>query len=502
MLAAEVCQSFLRQQLIPVGSSGEHQRIIEAHRHRFFLVGAIGTFMSTLDGSILNVALPTIAADLGADIHLVAWVVLAYTLTIISLMLIFGAWTERKGYDFAYRFAYSFFVLGSAACALSPSIHSLILARVVQGIGSAMFQAVGPGLVTAVFPAEQRGRGIGMMVMMVAAGLMAGPPLGGFILQFLPWQWIFVINLPIGAVGIALAARYFRLLPKPEDDRPIYLAGGAAIATALVAGTLALSMVSEHALRDWQVWAPALAAAGAFLLFLRYESRPARHMIGLDMFRNRQFSTAIAAAILMFVTMAGGAILLPFYFESVKGYGPSRIGLFLVIIPAIMFVVAPLSGRISDRIGSLFLTTSGAAVAAFGQYLLLHLDAASSDAFIMLVLAVIGLGAAIFNTPNSSSIMGSVGPTERARASSIIGTARNIGNSIGIAMATALFAYFRSRRAVSLGDPAALFVAAFHDVVKVSLGVALLTVPLCLTRHNRPRPGQGGGAPEPPAAGV
>lgn len=462
--------------------------IIEANRYKFFLVGAIGTFMSTLDGSILNVALPTIADDLGADVDLVAWVVLAYTLTVISLMLIFGAWTERKGYAFAYQFGYAFFVVGSLACALSPSIYVLIFSRVVQGIGSAMFQAIGPGLVTTVFPAEQRGKGIGLMVMMVAAGLMAGPPLGGLLLQFFPWQSIFVINLPIGAVAIALAAKYFGMLPKPQVRKPMHLAGGVSIAVALVAGTFALSMLSDYSITGWQVWGAVLVAAAAFLAFLRFESRPERQLIGLAMFRNRQFSTAIIAAILMFVTLSGALILLPFYFERVRGYEPSKIGLFLVILPAIMFVVAPLSGRISDKIGFRLLTTLGAAILVLGQYMLAQLTAISSDAYIVLCLVVVGIGVAIFNTPNSSSIMGAVRPAERGRASSIIGTARNIGTSMGVAMATALFAYFRSGYAVEIADSDQLFMAAYQQVIWIMLIVAVLTLPFCITRQDRPRP--------------
>ncbi len=464
------------------------QALIQANRYRFFLVGAVGTFMATLDGSILNVALPSIAADLGADIDLVAWVVLAYTLTVISLMLIFGAWTERKGYEFAYKFGYIFFVVGSLACALSPAIYPLIGARVVQGIGSAMFQAVGPGLVATVFPAEQRGRGIGLMVMMVAAGLMAGPPIGGFLLQFFPWQAIFVINLPIGIVGIALAARYFRLLPKPDLRAPMHLAGGLAIALSLSSGTFALSMLADHALTSLPVIVPAAVAVLAFLAFLHFESRPGKNLIGLTMFRNRQFATAITAAILIFVSMSGALILMPFYLHHIKNLEPSTIGLYLVILPAIMFIFAPLSGRLSDKIGFRFLTTLGMALAALGLYLFTRIQVDSTAAYIITALVVVGIGVAIFNTPNSSSIMGSVSTAERARASSIIGTSRNIGTSVGIALATALFAFFRSAYAPEIPDQSQLFVVAYHRVAWIMLLVAIAALPFCVVRQNRPRP--------------
>ena len=153
------------------------ENVIQQNRYKFFTVGAIGTFMGTLNGSILNVALPTIADDLQCTVDVVAWVVLSYTLTLVSLLLIFGAWTERKGYDFAYKFGFSFFIVGSLLCIMSWSIYSLVFGRVIQAIGASMFQAVGTGMVTEVFPERERGKGIGMMVMMVSAGLMMGPPL-------------------------------------------------------------------------------------------------------------------------------------------------------------------------------------------------------------------------------------------------------------------------------------------------------------------------------------
>jgi len=438
--------------------------------------------MSTLDGSILNVALPTIAADLNASIETVAWVVLAYSLTLVSLMMIFGAWTEHKGYLFAYRFGYTLFVLGSLGCVLSTGIEFLIAGRVLQGVGSAMLQAVGPGMVTTVFPAEERGKGIGLMVMMVSAGLMSGPVLGGFLLKFFPWQSIFVINLPIGLVGFLLAGRFFRLLPKPNVTRPMYLGGGVALAVALMAGTLGLSMLSDYPATDVRVWGSELIALVGLAAFIRLEADSKRAMIGLDIFKIRAFAAALVAAVLMFVAMAGALILIPFYLELVKGFEPSRVGLYLIILPALMFIVAPLAGRISDRIGSRWPATVGMATFAFGLYLLSRLDTGTDNLYIVLCLVVIGVGVAIFNTPNSSSMMGAVGPSKRATASSIIGTSRNIGGTIGVALATALFAAFQGRLAVGIVDPAELFIAAYEPVAYIAAGIAVVALPFCLLR--------------------
>ena len=204
--------------------------------------------MGTLDGSILNVALPTIAADLNCRIDQVAWVVMAYAATLVALMMVFGAWAQRRGYPFAYKFGYTAFVLGSVVCILSRDINMLIAGRVVQAVGAAMFQAVGIGLVTEVFPPEERGKGIGTMVMMVSAGLMAGPPIGGFLLQYFPWQSIFIINLPIGIVALILSQLFFREFPRPTATAKMHLAGAAALAIALLTAMLGLSFIDEYPL--------------------------------------------------------------------------------------------------------------------------------------------------------------------------------------------------------------------------------------------------------------
>ncbi len=457
--------------------------VVETNKYKFFAVGAIGTFMSTLDGSILNVALPSIADDLNCKIDVVAWVVLAYTLTVVSLMLVFGSWTERKGYGFAYRIGYTFFWLGSLVCALSGSIEYLIGGRVVQAIGSAMFQAVGTGMVATVFPENERGKAIGMMVMMVSAGMMTGPPLGGILLQYFPWQSIFVINLPIGVVGFFLAARYFKDLPKPKVTRKLHLGGAVTISLALLTGTLALSLLDDFSVTNIRIWGLLAFTLVALFLFYRYESQPEKALIGFEVLKNRQFATALVAAIIMFISLAGAIILIPFYLERVKGFEPQTVGLFLIIFPVLMFIIAPLSGRISDRIGSRLLTTFGMSVLVAGLYLLSGVGIGASNEYIVLCLVLMGGGVAVFNTPNSSAMMGAVSPHQRAIVSGIISTSRNIGMSMGIAISTALFAFFESRYFGGTSETPAQFVEAYGHVVLIMMGIAIAGLPFCLVRE-------------------
>ena len=457
---------------------------IQSNRYRFFSVAAIGTFMATLDGSILNIALPTIAADLNVRIDQVAWVALAYSLTLVSLIMIYGAWAQKKGYYFSYRLGYVLFITGSVICSFAHSLELLIAGRAIQSSGTAMFAALGPGLVSDVFPGEQRGKGIGLMVMMVAAGFTVGPPLGGVLLSIFGWQSIFLINVPIGIVGLTLVFRWFKVLPVRAPEREVHLAGAVMLSLGLVTGIFGLSLISDYAPTDWRVLTCLAIAAVFMVTFFVLESRPKTALIGFQIFRNRQFVSSVSAMLLSFIALAGIMILVPFYLEHVMGLVPKQVWRFLIIIPIAMLVMAPLSGRWSDKIGFRLLTTLGMSMTSVGIYLFSNLDVNSTDSYIVLCLAALGVGVGIFNTPNSSALMGSVAPEQRAITSGIMATTRNIGMSVGVALSTALFAYFQGLYE-GMGTENEIFVMAYHNVIYVAIGVAALAIPICLTRANR-----------------
>ncbi len=454
------------------------------NKYKLFAVGALGTLMATFEGSILNVALPTISDELDVSIDTVAWVVLAYTLTVISLMLVFGAWTQRKGYAFSYMFGYAFFVSGSLVCALSGDIYMLVFGRVVQATGSAMFAALGPALVTTVFPREERGKGLGIMVMMVSAGFMAGPPVGGLMLSIWPWNSIFLLVIPFGVVGIVLARRYFPSLPPEGERRRVVLLGPILMSASLVTAVYGLTGVSYAAVSEPRVWGFLVVSAVCLIAFLVFESKPDRALIGLAIFRNRRFVTSIAAQLTMFVAFSGVMVLVPFFLERVKGLEPREVGLYLVIMPIMMFIFSPLAGKLSDRIGFRLLTSFGMAIIGLGLYLMTSLDLATEGWYIVMALALLGAGAGVFGSPNTSALMGSVLPEQRPVASAILATNRNIGMSVGVALATASFAYYQTQNA-ALADDRAIFVASYQPVVLLAMGAATIGLIVCLTRGGR-----------------
>ena len=452
-----------------------------AHKYRYFAVAALGTFMATLDGSILNVALPTISDKLGASVGLVSWVVLSYTLTLISLMLVFGTLAQRKGYSFSYRFGFIFFLLGSLVCAFSPNIYSLITGRVVQAIGTAMFAAIGPGLVTTVFPRKERGKGIGLMVMMVSAGFMSGPPLGGFLLSYWSWESIFLINIPIGFLGLFLVQRFFGRFGIPQDDVRKPFRSAVAMSLGLVSAVFVLKMAGELGFDHPLIIGLIILTIVTLATFFRMESNPETAMIGLDIFQNRRFTIAIAAQQAHFIALSGVLLLGPFYLERVVGLEPKEVAWYLIIFPVLMLLIAPLSGRLSDRVGSKIPTTFGMLAMMVGLVLFSQFDIGTSSQFIITSLVFVGLGVGAFSSSNSSALMGSVEEKHLAVTSSILATNRNIGHAVGVAVATAVFSYFGDRAAQDNGV-AAQFVFSLRPVVYVALGFAFVGFLLCLAR--------------------
>ncbi len=452
--------------------------------YKFFAVAAAGTFMGTLEGSILNVALPTIAAEFQVSIGQIAWLVLAYSLTLVSLMMVFGGWAARTGYGFAYRFGFGLFIAGTTICVFSQSFHPLLVGRVVQAVGSAMCQAIGMGLITTVFPAEQRGKGIGLMAMIVAAGLMTGPPLGGFLLKFWPWQSIFIASLPAGVLGLALSLWVFRGFEAQVSQRKVNLLSAATLSTTLLAGMLWLSLTDDYELTDWRPMLLLVVGISSAGIFYRSERQTSAPLIGLELLGNRDFMTAVMSMFLMFSGLAGITIMMPFYLQDVRGFAPHEIGLFLITLPATMALVAPLAGRLSDRWGYRVLTSLGMGILLLGQILLMNLDTSSSVPYILIGVTGLGIGIGIFNSPNMSALMGAVTDRQRPIASGIQSTTRVIGMAGGIALSTALFSLYQ-RKFGGLGGEDVAFVASLHEVIKLTLVPTVVGLVLCLTRRNR-----------------
>ena len=428
--------------------------------------------MATLDISVVGLVLPVLARDLGAPLTVVSWVVLAYVLALTGLLLAFGRLADRAGRRRVYATGIVVFVAGSILCAVSPAAGWLIAARAFQGIGAAMMSANSSALLVSAFPDEERGRALGAFGAAVGVGLAFGPALGGWIVSALSWHWIFLVNVPIGALALFLLL--FRV---PADPAPAATTPGAAprpdagrsLLWSLGLGLvmLALSLGPD---RGWAAPVVVIAGAGGVLALAGFVALERR--TGQPLLPWRHLNGPLGAAVLL--TLAGQglsmavAFLLPLQLEEVLGLDPGRAGRWLAIPPVAALFGAPLAGRLADRFGTRFLSVLGLVLAAGGALLLARLG--TETRLLAPGAALFGIGLGLFTVPNASAVMGAVPPELLASASGLQATARNLGIAAGTAAASASVAtlYARTMRAPLLG--AAVLDAAHAAVLARALG--------------------------------
>ena len=439
----------------------------------------VGTFMSALDGSVVNTTLPLIRRAFGSDVATVEWVVTVYLLVVSGLLLSFGRLGDLRGHKVMYVAGFAVFVGSSALCGLAPSVESLVAFRAVQALGAAMLFANGPAILTGNFPAAQRGQALGLQATMTYLGLTAGPALGGFLAGRFGWRSVFYINVPVGALALALSARFIPRDHPAEQSGRFDVAGAGAFLLGLMALLLALNQ--GH---DWG-WTSApvlglLAAAAAFGgIFVAIESRVASPMLDMSLFSSRIFSTSTASAVLNYICLYSIAFLMPFYLIQGRGLGPAQAGLILTAQPLVMAVAAPLSGTLSDRIGSRLLSTAGMAILGIGLLLLARLGSESSFGHVAGALVVVGIGIGIFISPNTSALMGAAPRNRQGIAAGVLATARNVGMVLGVGLAGAIFTTVVARGPA--GDAASLF-AAVRLSFLVAAGVAFLGAAVAAAR--------------------
>ncbi|HEY8476632.1 MAG TPA: MFS transporter, partial [Chloroflexota bacterium] len=302
----------------------------------------VGTFMSALDGSVVNTVLPVLSAAFDAPIATIEWVIVVYLLVVSGLLLSFGRLGDLRGHKVVYLAGFGVFVTASALCGLAPSATALIAARALQAVGAAMLFANSPAILTKTFPAAQRGQALGLMGTMTYLGLTAGPSLGGWLAERLGWHAVFFINVPVGALALALGARF---IPhdRPETTGERFdLPGAIAFTGGLVALLLGLNQGYALGWGSLPILALMIAAAVLLGVFLLVERRTPFPMLDLSLFRSRLFSAAVASAVLNYVCVYSILFLLPFYLIQGRGLGPAEAGLVLTAQPLVMAVAAPL----------------------------------------------------------------------------------------------------------------------------------------------------------------
>lgn len=458
------------------------------YKWRVFSLVAAGVFMSTLDSSIVNIALPVIMADFQVTMTVIEWVPMIYLLTVSALLLTCGRLSDIRGRRFVYCGGFMIFSAGSLLCGLAGSASWLIASRSLQGVGAAMLMACSPALVVDAFPMAERGRALGMVGMVVAAGLTTGPALGGLILQHFSWRVIFYINVPIGIVFTAAALRTLPSIKALPHREPLDWIGALLLAACFSSFITGLSHL--HA------WGPVSAkmglAAGLFLAssagLARMETRSAHPIFDPSLLGIRLFMLPVVAAVIMFICLFFITFLMPFFMVHPLAFSMNRVGATMMIPFVLLFFFAPLAGMLSDRMGSRLLCTVGMALMAAALFLLSRLSAEATTMDMAWRLALAGIGIAVFISPNSAAAMSAVPARHRGIASGSVATARNLGMMIGVASAGLIFnSTFRSLnggRDLKIYSPAleAPFMAAFRNAMLAGAAVAALGIVVAYLR--------------------
>lgn len=451
---------------------------IQRKRWLILIVLNLFTFMSTLDGSIVNIALPVISKEMKLSVAQAEWVVTAYLMMICAAILFFGKLGDIVGKIKVFKWGMVIFTVGSLLCGFSFSLPLLVGSRLLQALGASMTMANSQGIVTDIFPAGERGKALGLIGTFVSLGSIAGPSLGGVIVSALGWEYIFWVNLPVGLIAIGIG---WRMLPADRTKLKVKIdrVGSLLFPVFILALFSGLLLGQQIGYRDVRIVGALVLAAIVFLVFLWVEKRNEAPMLQLTLFRNPLFSLSILTGFLVFVANFCFNIIAPFYTQSILNLSPSHAGFLMMLFPIVMVIVAPLSGALSDKIGSELLTFAGLLVMVIAQIGLARLHDSSPIALVGVWIAMLGLGSGLFQSPNNSLVMSKIPKTQLGIAGSINSLVRNIGMVVGITVATTtLFSVMSSRagRRVTglVPDRPDLFLSGMHVVFMTSASICLV----------------------------
>jgi DHA2 family methylenomycin A resistance protein-like MFS transporter len=398
------------------------------------LVTCLGLFMVLLDASIVNVALPTIQADLHANLSDLQWVVDAYTLPFAALMLTAGTLGDRFGRKRLFLAGLVLFVLGSLFCGFAPTLEWLLFGRVVQGVGAAALMPGSLSVLVAAFPEPRaRAQAIGLWAGVSGVALAAGPLVGGVLIQISSWPAIFFVNLPVGLLALALG---WPLLAESRNPKAqgIDLPGQVLVTGFLVCLILALIESSSYGWTSPLILGLFSGAAVLLAAFLLVEARVREPMLPLRLFTNRVFSVANVAGLLLFFVMLGTFFFVTQFLQAVQGYTALEAGLRTLPTTVGIFLIAPFAGMLTARLGPRLPTVLGALLAALALFLVTRMEPDSSYATLWWNFGILGIGFGLMISPLAAAVLSATPPTRAGLGSSVNNTSRQVGGALGVAV--------------------------------------------------------------------
>jgi EmrB/QacA subfamily drug resistance transporter len=470
-------------------------RIFAEETRKWFTLAAVsfGLFMIMLDNTVVNVALPAIQRDLGADLSELQWVVTGYALTFAALILIGGKVADAYGRRLIFVVGIAVFTAASLWCGLAGSSDELIAARVLQGVGAALMNPATLSIIAATFPSRQRGTAIGIWAGVSALALAIGPLVGGLLTEHADWSWIFFVNVPVGVLAIA-ASFLFIDETRDETHERLDIPGLATSGIGLFALTYALIEANTYGWGSTRILGSFAVAAVTLVAFVLLERHQRAPMLPLELFRNRTYTGANLVVLLVALAMFGIFFFMSLYMQNILGYSAVQTGAAFLPMTVSIILVAPIAGRTSDRIGSRGLMTAGMILVALQLVYFSQLGLDATFWNLLPAFLVGGVGMALTMTPSAAAATRSVSVDKAGVGSAVLNAARQVGGSVGIAVMGAIVAHQaggeRTPEAFIDGFESALLVAAAIAAVGAVVAFGLV----------RPHEGAGRPALEPDAA--
>ena len=455
------------------------QRLLASENRRWWTLAAVafGLFMIMLDNTVVNVALPSIQRDLGVGLSELEWIVTGYALTFAALMLIGGKLADAYGRRLVFVVGIVVFTLASLACGLAESGDVLIGARVVQGAGAALMNPATLSIIAATFPPRERGTAIGIWAGVSALALAIGPLVGGLITQHIDWSWIFFVNVPVGVLAIVAT---FLFVDESRDDQHVRLdlPGLLTSALGLFALTYGLIEANTYGWSSARIVGSFVVAIVSLAAFVVLERRQRAPMLDLTLFRSGTYTGANVVVLLVALAMFGVFFFVSLYMQGILGYSAVQAGAAFLPMTILIILVAPIAGRLSDRVGSRWLMTAG--MTLLGIQLLYFSQLGPDATFWDLLPGMLigGVGMSLTMTPSAAAATRAVPVAKAGVGSAVLNAFRQVGGSVGIALMGAIVAHSTSGRqsvdAFMDGFENALLVAAL--IAFAGAGVAVVLV--------------------------
>ena len=466
------------------------RRLYSSENRKWWTLGAVavGLFMIMLDNTVVNVAVPSIQRDLGVGLSELQWIVTGYALSFAALMLTGGKLADMLGRRRIFVIGIVIFTIASLFCGLAESGESLIAWRIVQGVGAALMNPATLAIISATFPPRQRGMAIGIWAGVSALALAIGPLVGGLLTEHLSWSWVFFVNVPVGVLGVAASYLLIDESRDMSEEQRLDLAGLVTSGLGLFALTYGLIEANTYGWSSARIVGSFVAAAVLLGSFVILELRQRVPMLDLTLFRNGTFAGANVVILMVGLAMFGVFFFVSLYMQNILGFSAVQTGAAFLPMTVLIILVAPIAGKLSDRIGSRWLMTGG--MTLLGIQLLYYSTLGTTANFWDLLPALLigGVGMSLTMTPSAAAIIGSV-PTDKAGVgSAVMNSMRQVGGSIGVALIGAIIAAKvgdrRSPEAFVDGFSTALLVASGFAFV----GAIVAAVTVRKVRHDAPVP--------------